>query len=142
MRTIRFLWVDPPRQLQGYQADVQDQVLADREITPHEAHFPGPTGTYRLVDEETWRWLEPADPAPVFVHEDWRLNFEKWVQPIPDPSQEAWGAARARDSVIQLVEDRLAQTPGAFSVGPTHTTTEQSGRQLTVVGRCLVLSPA
>ena len=142
MQTIRLLWVDAPRAIQGYQGDVDDQVLADGEFRPNVPGFPGPPGTYHLVPDEVWRWMEPADPAPIFVHESWHLNIEKWVQPIASASEEASAAGRARDAVIELVEQRLKQTPGAFSTGPTHTSTEHTNGQLAVVGRCLVLSPA
>jgi hypothetical protein len=143
MRAIRLLWVEPPDALQGYEADVDEDVF-DRGRIERSADdgFAGPCGTYRLLTEECWRTIVPTDPVPIFLHESYEAELEQWVNSLPDAAAEVTIVARVRDAVMQLVETRLAADPLAFSASPTVTTTEPTPRGMAVVGRGVVLRPS
>jgi hypothetical protein len=49
-RTVRFMWVEPPNDIKGYQGDVDRRVVERGEIEPNAAsRFPGPLGKFRLM---------------------------------------------------------------------------------------------
>ncbi|HET6393592.1 MAG TPA: hypothetical protein VFG13_12290 [Blastococcus sp.] len=142
MLTVRLVWVEPPQDLAGVVAEVDDALAAGSAIEPGAGTgFPGPSGRYGLLPPELWRTMEPDDPAPVFLHEAYEAGLEKWVNALPDAAAEVAIVARVRDAVMQLVETRLAADPGAFSASPTVTTTEPSSRGMVVVGRSVILRP-
>ena len=142
MRTVRLLWVEPPDVLQGWDAEVSDQLLERGwiELTP-EHGLPGRMGVYRLLPEELWRTMHPHDPAPTFLHESYEGYLEKWVNSLPDAASEVAIVARVRDAVIQLVDSRLAADPQSVPASITVTTTEPTPQGMAVVGRCVVLRP-
>jgi hypothetical protein len=116
--TIRLLWVEPPNAMQGWEGEVDQSVMDAGEIEPNAAsHFPGPTGAFRLLSEEHWRTMAAGhgqSPAPVFLHESWAADLEKWVNPLPSAAQEAAVVGKVRDAVMELVDSRLATNPEAF----------------------------
>jgi len=129
--------------LQGVEARSDDGVTDRVAIEPTgESSFPGPAGSYRLLDEEVWRTIAPEHPMPTFLHESYEVLLEKWVNSLPDAAAEVAIVARVRDAVIQLVETRLTADPEALSASPTVTTTEPTPQGMAVVGRCVVLRPA
>ncbi len=137
------MWVDPPNVLKGYAGDVDKEVLDRGEIAPNAASkFPGPTGMFRLMPEEHWRWIDPEDPAPIFLHETWISRIEKWVQPISGPGEDVRAVSAVRDAVMQMVDSRLISEPRTLTLTPTHTSTERVGKGFAVVGRCILLSPS
>ena len=142
MHTVRLLWVEPPDALQGWEAEVSDQLVerGSIELTP-EFGLPGPTGAYRLLPEELWRTMHPHDPVPTFLHESYEGLLEKWVNSLPDAANEVAIVGRVRDAVIQLVESRLAADPLSVPASMTVTTTEPTPQGMAVVGRCVVLRP-
>jgi hypothetical protein len=142
MGTVRLVWVEPPDALQGWEAEVSDQLLerGSIELSP-ELGLAGPSGTYRLLPEELWRTMHPHDPVPTFLHESYEGCLEKWVNSLPDAASEVAVVGRVRDAVIQLVESRLAADPQAVPASVTVTTTEPTPQGMAVVGRCVVLRP-
>ena len=142
MLTVRLVWVEPPHDLAGVVAEVDEAVAAGETIEPSaETGFPGPSGQYLPLSEELWRTMDPDDPTPVFLHESYEAGLERWVNVLPDAAAEVAIVARVRDAVMQLVETRLAADPEAFSASPTVTTTEPSPRGMVVVGRSVILRP-
>ncbi len=143
MRTVRLLWVEPPHDLHGVEAEADENLLDRGVFEPgDERGFPGPSGSYGLLHQELWRTMVPHDPAPIFLHESYEALLEKWVNSLPDAAAEVAIVARVRDAVMQLVETRLAADPQAFSASPTVTTTEPTNQGMAVVGRSVVLRPA
>jgi hypothetical protein len=143
MRIVRLLWVEPPRVLQGVEAEVDDSAVDRGAMVMSAASgFPGPSGSYRLLPEEVWRTMGPDDPRPIFLHESYEAGLERWVNFLPDAAAEVAIVARVRDAVIQLVETRLAADPQALSASPTVTTTEPTRTGMAVVGRSVLLRPA
>ena len=142
MLTVRLVWVEPPQDLAGVVAQVDDALAEGSTIEPSaETGFPGPSGRYELLPQELWRTMDPDDPRPVFLHEGYEAGLERWVNALPDAAAEVAIVARVRDAVMHLVETRLAADPEAFSASPTVTTTEPSSRGMVVVGRSVVLRP-
>ena len=142
MPTVRFMWVESGDDVRGYQADIPQRFLDQGTVEPSPASFPGPPGPFHLLPEELSLTIDREDPAPVFLHESYRANIEKWLQPIRSLSEEAGAAGRARDAVIELVNSRLATNPKTLTVSKTVTSTEQVSGGLAVVGRAVVISPA
>jgi hypothetical protein len=143
MRTVRLLWVKPPRAVSELEAEVADSVLDRGTLeAPADSDFPGPAGRYGLLPEEFWRTMNPDGPVPVFLHESYEAGLERWVNSLPDAAAEVTIVARVRDAVMQLVETRLAADPEALSASPTVTTTEPTPQGMAVVGRCVILRPA
>ncbi|WP_344689526.1 hypothetical protein [Blastococcus jejuensis] len=145
MPRIQLLWVNPPRSMQGWDADTHQGILDQGWIAPSPAdRFPGPPGRYNLIPEEHWRTVTVGhgDPqVPIFLHESWESRGEKWVQSIPDAADEVAMIAKVRDAVMKLVDSRLAANPAAFPAGPTVTSTEPTPAGIAVIGRCVVLEP-
>jgi len=140
--TVRLVWVEEPRGLAVVVAEVDDAVMVGSAIEPSAGSgFPGPPGRYGLLSQELWRTMDPSDPAPIFLHESYEADLERWVNALPDAAAEVTIVARVRDAVMQLVETRLAADPRAFSASPTVTTTEPSSRGMVVVGRSVILRP-
>src|SRR4051794_22225493 len=143
VRAVWLLWVDPPSDLRGVEAEVSEVAVELSAIESRAAGgFPGPTGGYRLLAEELSRTMLPQHPLPVFLHESYEAELEKWVNSLPDAAAEVAIVARVRDAVMHLVETRLAADPQAFSASPTVTTTEPTEQGIAVVGRSVVLRPA
>ena len=142
MLTVRLVWVEEPRGLAVVVAEVDDAVMVGSAIEPSAGSgFPGPPGRYGLLSQELWRTMDPSDPAPIFLHESYEADLERWVNALPDAAAEVTIVARVRDAVMQLVETRLAADPRAFSASPTVTTTEPSSRGMVIVGRSVILRP-
>jgi hypothetical protein len=140
--TVRLVWVEPPQDLAGVVAEVDDALAVGSAIEPStETGFPGPSGRYGRLSQELWRTMDPDDPVPVFLHESYEAGLERWVNALPDAADEVVIVARVRDAVMHLVETRLAADPQAFSASPTVTTTEPSSRGMVVVGRSVILRP-
>jgi len=143
VRAVWLLWVGPPSDLQGVEAEVSEVAVELGAIESRAAGgFPGPSGGYRLLPEELGRTMVPQHPLPVFLHESYEAQLEKWVNSLPDAAAEVAIVARVRDAVMQLVETRLARDSQAFSASPTVTTTEPTDQGMAVVGRSVVLRPA
>jgi hypothetical protein len=144
--TIRLLWVEPPSAMQGWEGEAEPSVMDAGELEPNVAsNFPGPAGKFRLLPEEHWRTLAAGhgqSPAPVFLHEHYKADMEKWVNSLPDAAQEFTIIARVRDAVSRMVDTRITSNPQAFSACPTVTSTEPTHDGVAVVGRCVVLRPA
>jgi hypothetical protein len=143
VRAVWLLWVDQRCDLQGVEAEVTEVAVELGVIESRAAGgFPGPAGGYRLLAEELGRTMVPQHPLPVFLHESYEAQLEKWVNSLPDAAAEVAIVARVRDAVMRLVETRLAADPQAFSASPTVTTTEPTQAGMAVVGRSVVLRPA
>jgi hypothetical protein len=141
--TVRLVWVEPPHDLAGVVAEVDEALAAGETIEPSaETGFPGPSGQYLPLSQELWRTMDPDDPTPVFLHESYEAGLERWVNALPDAAAEVAIVARVRDAVMHLVETRLAADPEAFSASPTVTTTEPSSRGMVVVGRSVIMRPS
>lgn len=137
------MWEEGPNEVTGYQYDASQSVMNAGELDPSsDSDFPGPSGVFKLIPEEFWRTIDVADPAPVFLHEAYSAHIEKWVQTVPSPSQEVAIIGKVRDSVMELVDQRLAAEPRAFPVSPTVTAPEHTAHGPAITGRCIVLQPA
>lgn len=78
-----------------------------------------PAGAYSLLSEDRALAINPNDPIPVFLHEDFRSLEKAWSQPLPDRAQEAAVADEVYRTVRDLVERELPS--GARPIGPTFT---------------------
>ncbi len=142
MPTVRFKWVESGDDVRGYQGDIPQRFLDQGRVEPDPAGLPGPAGTFRLIPEELWRTLDVGDSALVFLHESYRASIEKWVESVPQPSQEAAVIGKVRDAVGQLAESRIAAHPGSLIVGDVVTSPEQFRGAHSIIGRAIVISPA
>jgi hypothetical protein len=139
MRTIRLMWATGPNAVEGWQLDVDQEVLDAGEFEPE--NIPAPAGTFRLMPEEFWRTIGMDDPMPIFLHESYEANIEKWIKPLSAGDSEVAVVGEVRDAVIELVNQRLSADPRATSISSTVTSTEMTPQGRAVVGRCIVLRP-
>lgn len=142
MPTVQLLWVNPPRDLRGWEIEVPESVIDEGVIEAAGDDFEGPAGAYRLLPTEHCFALNHENPMPLFLHESYDAHLEKWANTLPDAAEEVVIVGKVRNAVIQLASSRTDADPDAFSATPTVTTTEPSPQGMIVVGRAVVFQPA